>query len=255
MPRTGAGPEQWVYSISPQALQDGDIDQLGTTFILPEKHSLGKPTRGLGTGLQPQIESSFWIGAYFHNPGKSWQHFAQVGVDEEWDNKGFVGFKPFYASTLEVSVGGDPTSLRAKNFEGSDSLYQLKETVRVSIKRGDHGVWVLEIGSDIVEVKFPNEEFFRDWMTIALEDLGKKKVPRDVWNGSVYGCTKPYYRLQESRNLRIWRHAQIQINWNAPPRYIGIKTERSLWRKWFGYPPEKIFFGDIGKPQRWGSVW
>ena len=251
MPRTGAGPEQWIYSISPHALQDGDIDQLGTTFILPKKHSLGKPG---GVGEQPQIESSFWIGAYFHNPGKSWQHFAQVGIDEEWDQTGFKGFKPFYASTLEVSVGGDPTSLKVKDFEGSD-LYPLNGRVRVSITRGNHGVWVLEIGSNIVEIKFPNEEFFRDWMTIALEDLGNKKVPREIWNGCVYTCTKPYYRLAESRHLRIWRHSTVQVNWNMPPRYIGIKTERSLWRKWFGYPPEKIHFGDIGKPQRWGSLW
>ncbi len=49
--------------------------------------------------------------------GKSWQHFAQVGVDEAWDSTGFKGFEPFYASTMEVSVGGDPTSLKVRNFQ------------------------------------------------------------------------------------------------------------------------------------------
>lgn len=231
-------------------MQDGDIDQVGTTFILPDKHSLGR-----FSGSVAQIESSFWIGAYFHNPGERWQHFAQVGVDEEWDSRGFQGFKPFYATTLDVSARGDPTSLKVHDFEVPD-LFGLGEHVRVSIKRGNDGTWVVEIGQRIKALDFPNEEFFRDWMTIALEDLGKKKVPRDIWNGAVYTCTKPYYRLADSKTLRIWRHAQIQINWNSPPRYIGIKPEYTLWRrKWFGYPPERIKFGDVGKPKRWGSVW
>ncbi len=243
--RRGAGDEQWVFDCALQG-DMGEIDQVFTTFILPAVSTKGTPKNP----KLPESENSFWLAAFFHNPGKTWQHFAQVGIDEQWNQNGFVGWKGFYASTLDLAQPGDPTSLRVHNFP-TELTYQAREELPVKITRKPP--WELRLGSESVELPFPNREIFRDWALIALEDLDKDE--EKIWHGVVYTATTPYLRFQPGNIVRAWRHAQIQITHNSPPRYVGVETERFPFRKWFGYPPRKIHFGDIGKPRRWGSLW